>query len=135
MICPKCNKSGIYICSDKRNAWCRNCESYFAHFDGSFFYLGSDPSLQYAVREDGTIKKIKRKEEGYKVIIEEERLIELENELKKLIANKKAFWEKYVIAYNWFVSLDREKLVKAFELCTKDKQKEEDDRGETNQLV
>lgn len=124
MICPRCNKSGIYICSDKRNSWCRNCNSYFAHFDGELFFLGTDSSLQYAVREDGTIKKVRRKEEGNTVIIEEERLIELENKFKEIVAKKKIETQNYWDASSWWSDLNKEKKIEIYLLYSKPKQGE-----------
>jgi hypothetical protein len=89
MKCPNCKKSsGFYICSDSRNAWCRYCDSYYAHFDGILLYLGNDERLRNCVREDLSIVKVTRKVLDNKTIIEEERLFELENKFKELIKDK-----------------------------------------------
>ena len=114
LTCQICKKNRVYVCSDKKNAWCQSGCGNYAHFDGILFFLGKDVG-QYPVREDGSIKKVKWKHEGNITITEEERLIDIENKFKELVSKKKEFDENYWSASNWWNDLSKEGKITIFQ--------------------
>lgn len=49
--CEICKKNKVFVCSDKKNAWCQNgCGNYF-HYKGNLLFLGN-MGFNYPVREN-----------------------------------------------------------------------------------
>ena len=111
--CEICKKRKVYVCSDNMNAWCQNgCGNYF-HEEGILIYIGKF-NCDYLVREDGSIRNVKRIEKGNKVIIEEERLVKIEEKIKSILQNKKEKIELENDCFGWFHNLSKEEKLEFY---------------------
>ncbi len=111
--CEVCNKNRIYVCSDGMNAWCqKGCGNYF-HEDGGLIFLGKI-GCDYPIRDDGTVIKVTRIENGNKTTIEEERLVEIEEKINKIMGKKRKERKLKDDCDGWFYKLNQEERLKIY---------------------